>query len=180
VIPDGFPLPAAKDLRRRYGIGLEEYLELAELQGWVCAICGRVPTERTGTLRVDHDHDGELAIRGLLCNRCNRAATQAVARYFASPPARRLGWTVPAELEAKTIRRREAAKPRARERAKERRAERAGRNFEATWLQKSAGDQGKQNSRGGPSNLDRIRAMAGDTFHERTERALAQTRGGRR
>ena len=63
-----------RELRRKYGIGLDEYNELAKGQGNCCAICG---TKDKGTARgktrywsVDHDHaTGKL--RGLLCQQCN-------------------------------------------------------------------------------------------------------------
>lgn len=55
-------------LKKTYGITLEEYDEQLERQGGVCAIC------RGGTSKpnfaVDHNHK-TLAIRGLLCWRCN-------------------------------------------------------------------------------------------------------------
>lgn len=57
------PLPSEKDIKRRYGISLDQYVELLEAQGGVCAICRRPP--RSGTLRVDHAHDGDLAIRAI-------------------------------------------------------------------------------------------------------------------
>lgn len=74
----------AKENRRRhtwitkYGITTEDYEQLLEKQDGVCAICGKdEPAEhgRTGskfTLAVDHCHDFEY-VRGLLCQRCNRA-----------------------------------------------------------------------------------------------------------
>ena len=58
-------------LRRKYGIGVEDYDRMFEAQGGVCAIC-RKPRPEERTLHVDHDHEtGE--IRGLLCFRCNNA-----------------------------------------------------------------------------------------------------------
>jgi hypothetical protein len=52
-------------LRRRYGIGADEFDELVRLQGGVCAICGRPDPEH-----VDHDHEtGD--VRGILCFNCN-------------------------------------------------------------------------------------------------------------
>jgi Autographiviridae endonuclease VII len=58
-------------LRRKFGIGIEEYERMFEAHGGVCAICGETrPEERT--LHVDHDHETG-AIRGLLCFRCNNA-----------------------------------------------------------------------------------------------------------
>jgi hypothetical protein len=52
-------------LKRRDGIGADEFDELVRLQGGVCAICGRPDPEH-----VDHDHEtGE--VRGILCFNCN-------------------------------------------------------------------------------------------------------------
>lgn len=47
------------------------YDRLFELQGGVCGICGRLPSERR-KFDMDHDHKA-LYLRGLLCPRCNRA-----------------------------------------------------------------------------------------------------------
>lgn len=61
-------------LRKSYGIDLAKYQEMLADQGGVCAICGTDdPKGKSGTwFVVDHDHaSGE--VRGLLCNRCNRA-----------------------------------------------------------------------------------------------------------
>jgi hypothetical protein len=52
-------------LKKRYGIGADEFDELVRLQGGVCAICGRSDPEH-----VDHSHEtGE--VRGILCFNCN-------------------------------------------------------------------------------------------------------------
>lgn len=62
-----------KNYKRKYGITLEQYNEMLERQGGVCAICAQ-PERRqeTSNLAVDHCHEtGE--IRGLLCSNCNRA-----------------------------------------------------------------------------------------------------------
>lgn len=56
--------------QRLYAYGLDElgYQALLDSQNSRCAICG----ERASPLAVDHDHrTGQ--IRGLLCDRCNRA-----------------------------------------------------------------------------------------------------------
>lgn len=62
--------------KRVYGITLEEYLDLAEKQNFVCAICGKenFPMNgcHSGCLVVDHDHKTGK-VRGLLCHNCNRA-----------------------------------------------------------------------------------------------------------
>lgn len=56
-------------LKKRYGIGMPEYLELAEKQDRACAICGSECL--TGMwLAVDHDHETDK-VRGLLCFKCN-------------------------------------------------------------------------------------------------------------
>ena len=57
----------ARDLRRRYGITLEDYHLQFEVQQGKCAICDG----DTDTLCVDHDHDNGN-IRGLLCHNCNK------------------------------------------------------------------------------------------------------------
>lgn len=60
----------ASDLRRGYGLTLEDYDEMLGAQGNACAICGMTPEENGKRLSVDHDHETG-AVRGLLCNRCN-------------------------------------------------------------------------------------------------------------
>lgn len=67
-----------ENLKHNYGISLEQYNEMLDAQGGVCAVCGKPETaksnfkKRTKVLAVDHDHEtGE--IRGLLCNKCNTA-----------------------------------------------------------------------------------------------------------
>jgi len=60
----------------KYGLTAAAYAALLELQGGVCAICGRPETivdTRRGIVRrlcVDHDHTTNR-VRGLLCHRCN-------------------------------------------------------------------------------------------------------------
>ncbi len=70
------------DLRRKYGIGADEYDRLLEAQGGTCALCDKPETARhretVFSLAVDHDHaTGE--VRGLLCARCNRVLGQIEA-----------------------------------------------------------------------------------------------------
>lgn len=66
----------AQDLRRKFGITVEEYDAMLAVQNYVCGMCGRPEkVRRNGRvlgLSVDHDHvTGE--IRELLCVRCNQA-----------------------------------------------------------------------------------------------------------
>lgn len=63
-------------LRQRFGITLDQYIEMHESQGGVCDICKNPETamiKKTGVpqnLAVDHCH-GSGKIRGLLCSNCN-------------------------------------------------------------------------------------------------------------
>src|ERR1700722_2469042 len=61
-------------LRRNYGIDSAVYAIQLAAQGGVCAICKSPPVEGM-RLGVDHDHDTG-ALRGLLCNSCNRGIGQ--------------------------------------------------------------------------------------------------------
>lgn len=66
--------PLAKkdsELRRLYGIGIDVYLKMLQDQEEVCKIC-KQECKTKYSLSVDHDHKSGK-IRGLLCNRCNRA-----------------------------------------------------------------------------------------------------------
>lgn len=61
-------------LANKYGITHEQYEEMFQAQGGLCAICGNPPAD-PGTnhgfrLKVDHDHETGV-VRGLLCNSCN-------------------------------------------------------------------------------------------------------------
>lgn len=62
--------------KRVYDITLEEYLDMAEKQNFVCALCGKpnfaMKNAHSGCLVVDHDHETGK-VRGLLCHNCNRA-----------------------------------------------------------------------------------------------------------
>jgi hypothetical protein len=62
-------LDRTRHLKKRYGLGIDDYIELHKSQGGVCAICGEVSRVRE-TLVVDHDHKSGV-VRGLLCYRCN-------------------------------------------------------------------------------------------------------------
>jgi hypothetical protein len=59
-------------LRHLYGITLEQYNQILEQQGGVCAVCKGPHVGRGSFYHVDHDHQtGE--VRGLLCHHCNTA-----------------------------------------------------------------------------------------------------------
>jgi membrane-associated HD superfamily phosphohydrolase len=55
-------------IKRLYGMTLEDYEVLFNKQGGVCAICGKPETTRR--LSIDHNHETGM-VRGLLCSRCN-------------------------------------------------------------------------------------------------------------
>lgn len=57
----------------RFGITLDQYLEMVEEVNKKCEICGKEHEEENyKVLVVDHDHDTGN-IRGLLCHNCNKA-----------------------------------------------------------------------------------------------------------
>jgi hypothetical protein len=88
-------------VRSTYGLSPERLAELVELQDGKCAICRK--GQNIKALAVDHDHKTG-AVRGLLCQRCNReilgAAFDSVSilrsavRYLECPPAGG-AWTPP-------------------------------------------------------------------------------------
>ena len=65
---------------RKYGLSAEQWREILEAQGGVCAICEQEP--RTGRLVIDHEHitrwkklpaeRRRATVRGLLCWWCNK------------------------------------------------------------------------------------------------------------
>ena len=57
-------------LKRWYGITLEEYNALLDSQNGKCAICGIDKPMGVGCFHVDHDHITNK-VRGLLCQKCN-------------------------------------------------------------------------------------------------------------
>jgi hypothetical protein len=59
----------AMHLKRKYGLTIEEWDRLHDLQLGRCAIC-RLPLAEASRVCVDHEHEtGE--VRGLLCDVCN-------------------------------------------------------------------------------------------------------------
>jgi hypothetical protein len=66
-----------QDLKKSYGISFEDYQNLSDEQGGVCAICGnteqavRNNSNVPRNLAVDHSHTSGK-VRGLLCTHCNQ------------------------------------------------------------------------------------------------------------
>jgi hypothetical protein len=59
------------NLKRTFGITIEQYEDLLDKQGRCCYICKRPETDFAKKMAVDHDHvTGE--IRGILCHPCNK------------------------------------------------------------------------------------------------------------
>lgn len=58
------------ELRRNYGITVEDYDRMFKEQNGRCKICGRHRTEQKFKLCVDYNHETGK-VRGLLCHRCN-------------------------------------------------------------------------------------------------------------
>lgn len=62
--------------KRVYGLTLDDVLDMAENQNFVCAICHgdnfAMNDCHSGVLVVDHDHETGK-VRGLVCHNCNRA-----------------------------------------------------------------------------------------------------------
>ena len=60
------------DLKRNYGITLEEHTKMYEEQNGRCAICGNEGNGKWEKLCVDHCHTTGK-VRKLLCHKCNTA-----------------------------------------------------------------------------------------------------------
>lgn len=58
------------DLMKNYGITVEQYDDMYQMQQGRCGICTRHSSEFKRRLHVDHDH-ATGQVRGLLCTRCN-------------------------------------------------------------------------------------------------------------
>jgi Autographiviridae endonuclease VII len=64
--------PRQYQLKRQYGLSLDDFAALLSAQGNRCAICRTDDAGGRGDWHVDHDHETER-VRGLLCHRCNVA-----------------------------------------------------------------------------------------------------------
>jgi hypothetical protein len=80
------------ELKRHYGITLEEYRAMEAKQGGLCALCGKPPLvgkrapgkpQRPPVLEVDHDHITKK-VRGLLCHWCNGHVVAGIEKSGAS------------------------------------------------------------------------------------------------
>ncbi len=60
----------SNSLKHNHGITIEQFEEMLDEQGNVCAICGGGPGVKHGFFHTDHDHKTGK-IRGLLCQPCN-------------------------------------------------------------------------------------------------------------
>lgn len=95
----------AANLKRIYGITLNQYAELLERQEGGCALCTKRPSEEGQSLAIDHDHStGE--IRGLLCRYCNhrvigRHRDANLLRRMAEYVENHTGWFVPKKKKRK-------------------------------------------------------------------------------
>lgn len=74
--PDRSSYARNYDLKRSYGITLDDYNQMFSDQKGCCAICNRhigdLNMKRKKNLCVDHCHKTKK-VRGLLCDKCNRA-----------------------------------------------------------------------------------------------------------
>jgi len=61
------------NMKRLYGVSIEQFNEMLANQNGVCKICGDTPkmkTRQSSRLHIDHCHKTGK-VRGLLCVRCN-------------------------------------------------------------------------------------------------------------
>lgn len=92
--PIGFRRRQREHKLRKFGLTYEQYEEMFRAQDGVCAICLKAETAlasgKIRALAVDHDHATGV-VRGLLCDRCNRAIgfladdplrAESLARYL--------------------------------------------------------------------------------------------------
>ena len=85
------------NLKKNYGITLDQWNALLHAQNHCCAICGSdSPGGRFGVWHTDHDHE-EGWVRGILCALCNVGRLRlefetvlAALAYLRDPPAYRI------------------------------------------------------------------------------------------
>lgn len=62
----------ASQIKRRYGLTIEQYTQILDSQNQVCAICLRSDVGRINSRRLFVDHDHKTGrVRGILCYKCN-------------------------------------------------------------------------------------------------------------
>lgn len=59
-----------QDLRRNYGLSIDDYENMLQTQQYSCAICGKHESKQSQRLSVDHCHTTGK-VRQLLCAHCN-------------------------------------------------------------------------------------------------------------
>jgi hypothetical protein len=57
-------------LKKKYGLSLEDFEKLWQSQKGLCKVCGKVLVRRKGGYAIDHDHN-TMKIRGIICQHCN-------------------------------------------------------------------------------------------------------------
>ena len=73
------PSRVSSKMKSKYGITLEDYNQMYDLQSGVCKICGQAETNGK-RIAIDHNHiTGK--VRGLLCNHCNIG----LGKFFDNP-----------------------------------------------------------------------------------------------
>lgn len=99
--------PPTRPTLRRYGLTVDDWLELAAGQGWKCPPCDRLLTPALYP-NTDHEHvpgwkklpdeERKRFVRGVLCARCNRFlvdsrlpadTSQRITNYLRAYEARR-------------------------------------------------------------------------------------------
>lgn len=68
--PENIKKDRERQYIRKYGLTIDQYDQLFDLQGGRCAICESEDPGSKGHFHVDHNHHTGK-IRGLLCNSCN-------------------------------------------------------------------------------------------------------------
>jgi hypothetical protein len=62
----------SRNLKKKYGITIDDYENMLREQKNKCAICKKIPKDFKYKFGVDHNHKTGK-IRGLLCTKCNTA-----------------------------------------------------------------------------------------------------------
>lgn len=85
-------------IRRQYGISMQEFDELLQMQNNSCAICNKSIEALRRRMNIDHCHDTNK-VRGILCTGCNTGlghlgdnieGLEKAIQYLKNPPANNL------------------------------------------------------------------------------------------